>query len=269
MKHVHQYLVGLALAAGIIIAATAACAAPAQTFEALLAEYGLNAADAQVRAHSLALDENAEALGVRIGIEGLYTDGDRLLIGWKTENTEPERPALVLYTDVRIGGISVGELAFADYPISLWWPQAFGLFVTGDPINGLMNGYYTEEAKDLLLKGKLEVEVSFTVQRPLKPLVMVDADILTPYTDADTEADRQSMLAAMEACGVTVAQPGGLDAQAWMDKGYLPLSYGGDFLGSDGTTDGMAALNGECLADADQADVTLKFTVDFDALSGK
>jgi hypothetical protein len=77
------------------------------------------------------------------------------------------------------------------------------------------------------------------------------------------------MLAAMKACGVTVARSGEPDAQAWIDKGYLALNRSGEFLNGSGTADGMAALNGEDLTDADEADLTLTFTVDFNALAGK
>jgi len=269
MKRRQMVGFSLALLLCIVWIGTAACAAPAQTFDAMLADFGLDASDAQVQAHCLAVDESAEALDTRIGVEGLYYDGERLLIGWKTENLEPGQPVLVLYTNVRIGGISVGDFAYADYPVSLWWPQAFGLSVAGDPLNGLMDAYYTEDAKDFLLEGTQEVEVSFTVKRPTKPLVVVDEDALIPYADADSEADRQSMLAAMEACGVTIAQAGELDVQAWMDKGYLPVNRGGEFLNSSGTTDDMPIFNGEDLIDADTSDITLTFTVDFDALAGE
>ncbi|HPF88829.1 MAG TPA: hypothetical protein PK537_12340 [Candidatus Limiplasma sp.] len=259
----------LCLAAALLLTVGAASAAPAQSFEALLGEYGLDAADAQVQTHCMTVEESTEAMGARISVEGVYFDGERLLIGWRTNNLAPEQPVLVLYTDVRIGGVSLGNEAYADYPISAWWPQVFGLSVTGDPINDLMDAYDLEQAQDYDLQGTQEVSVYFTVKRPIKPLVVVDADVLTPCADADAETDRQSMLAAMDDCGVSIALSDELDAQTWMDKGYLVVNQGGELLNAEGTTNDMAALNGEDLTDADIADVTLTFTVDFDALAGK
>ncbi len=264
MQKKQKHILWVALVIVMVLALSAASAAPTQTFDALMTDYGITPEDAQ--AHSLAVAESAEALGVAISVDGIYYDGDRLLIGWKTENLQPEQPVLVLYTNVRLGGISVE--ADADYPLSLWWPEAFGLFVTGDPINGLMKAFYSENAKDFLLQGTQEVTADFTVKRPQKPIVIVDADVLTPYEDKDTETDRQSMLAALEACGVTIAQPDEMDVQTWMDNGYLVVNYGGEFLNTEGTTNDMVALNGEDLLDADIVDITLSFTVDFDALAG-
>lgn len=270
MKRNHKLGLFLSITTALLLAVSAASAAPAQTFDVLLGEYGLASANAQLQqSHCAAVSESAEALDTQISVDGLYYDGRCLLIGWKTENLKPEQPVLVLYTNVRVGGISVGNYADADYPVSIWWPQAFGLSVTGDPINGLMDAFYTADAADFLLQGTQEVSVAFTVKRPAKPLVVIDADILTPYADADTETDRQTMLAAMDACGVTIASADELDVQTWMDKGYLVVNAAGEFLNTDGTTDDMPVMNGENLVDADVADIALTFTVDFDALAGE
>lgn len=267
MKPKRKLIICSLLVLTMAFALTAACAAPTQSFDDLLADYGLDPADSAVQSHVARIGQSVSVLDVELRMEGLYYDGDRLLIGWKTDNLKPEQPALVLYTNVRLGGISVD--ADADFPISQWWPRVFGLFVTGDPINGLMGAFYSENAKDFLLQGTQEVTVSFTVKRPLEPIAVVDADAHTPYEDADTEADRQSMLAAMETCNVTIAQEGELDVKAWQDKGYLVVNSGGELLNADGTTDDTSMLNGEDLTEADDADITFTFTVDFDALSGK
>ena len=252
---------------GMVCLAAAASAAPAQSFDELLTEYGLDAADPQVQAHVFPVNDRVTVLGIELCVECLYYDGDRLLIGWKTDNLEPEQPALVQYTNVRLGGISVE--ADADYPLSLWWPQAFGLFVTGDPINGLMNGFYSSNAREFLLEGTREAVLSFTVIRPSKPLAVVDAYILTPYENAGSEADRQAMLAALAACGVTVASSRELDVQAWLDKGYLAVNGAGEFLNGEGAAVEMPVFNGEGLTDIGIADITISFTADYDALAGQ
>lgn len=269
MKRKHQHILRFALMIGTVFALGAASAAPAQSFDALLMDHGLDPADPQVLSHSMALHESAEMLGVELALEGLYFDGRTFLLGWRTDNLRPEQPALVLYTNVTLGGISVGADAYADFPLSQWWPQVFGLFVTGDPVNDLMGAFTLENAQDYALHGVQEVAVYFTVKRPHLPVAVVDANIHTPYADAAAETDRQSMLAAMAACGVTVAQPDELDARAWQDQGYLVVNRAGELLHGDGAAGDMTLLNGEDLIDADVADITLSFTVDYDALVGK
>ncbi len=263
----HKRALWLVLMIAAAFALTAASAAPTQSFDDFLADCGMDPSDPAVSSHVTRIGQSVRVLDVELCMEGLYYDGQRLLIGWKTDNLRPEQPALVLYTNVRLGGISVD--ADADFPISQWWPRVFGLFVTGDPINGLMGGFDSANAKDFLLQSTQDVSVSFTVKRPRRPITVVDADIRNPYQDAAAETDRQSMLAAMEACCVTIAPEGDMDVQAWQDKGYLVVNRGGELLNADGTTDDMTLLNGEDLTDADEADVTFTFTVDFDALSGE
>lgn len=254
-----------ALTLVVLLQLPAALAAPTQTFADMLADKGLNPTDKQVQSHVLPLTQREQALGVELSLEGLYFDGQRFLLGWKTNNTKPETPALVQYTQLTVGGVPIS--ADADYPIALWWPRAFGLFVTGDPINNLMECFDTRDAADDPLHGVQEVIAYFTVKRPTKPLVVVDGEINTPYEDQDTETDRQSMLAAMKACGVTIAQPGDMDVKTWQARGYEVINQYGDLANDLSNDTNVEALNGDGWLNADTAAFTLRFTVDFDLLA--
>jgi len=253
------------LALVVLLQVSAALAAPTQTFADMLADMGLNPTDKQVQSHVLPLTQREQALGVELSLEGLYFDGQRFLLGWKTNNTKPKSPALVQYTQLTVDGVPIS--ADADYPIALWWPQAFGLFITGDPINNLMDYFDTRDAADDQLHGTREVIAYFTVKRPIKPLVVVDGEINTPYQDQDTETDRQSMLAAMKDCGVTIAQPGDMDVKTWQARGYEVINQYGDLANDLSNDTNVEALNGDGWLDADTATVTLRFTVDFDLLA--
>ena len=254
-----------ALTLVVLLQLPAALAAPTQTFADMLADKGLNPTDKQVQSHVLPLTQREQALGVELSLEGLYFDGQRFLLGWKTNNTNPETPALVQYTQLTVGGVPIS--ADADYPIALWWPRAFGLFVTGDPINNLMECFDTRDAADDPPHGVQEVIAYFTVKRPTKPLVVVDGEINTPYEDQDTETDRQSMLAAMKACGVTIAQPGDMDVKTWQARGYEVIDQYGDLASDQSNDTNVEALNGDGWLNADTATFTLRFTVDFDLLA--
>ena len=273
MKHGQKVIICSLLALTMALAVTAVSAAPAQSFDDLLAEYGLDPSDPAVQSHMLRIGQSVRVLDMELSIEGLYYDGERFLIGWKTDNLRPEQPALVLYTNVRLGGISAD--ADADFPISLWWPQAFGLSIPGDPLNGLMDAFYREDAQEYGLQGMQEVTAEFTVKRPHRPIAVVDAEIYTLVKDGVAKADVQSMLAAMEASGISVALEGDTDVKAWLDQGYLVVNCGGEILNADGATDDRSVLSGEDLIDAesvidaDEADVTFTFTVDYDALLGE
>jgi hypothetical protein len=254
----------------MVLAVTAVSAAPAQSFDDLLAEYGLDPSDPDVQSHVLKIGQNVRVLDVELSIEGLYYDGECMMIGWKTNNLRPEQLAMVLYTNVRLGGISAD--ADADFPVSRWWPQAFGLCIPGDPLNGLTDAFFREDAQEYALRGTQEVTVDFTVKRPHQPIAVVDDDIYTFCNDADLKADLENMLAAMDASNVTVAPEGDTDVKAWQDQGYLVVNCGGETLNADGTTNDMSILNGEDLinaesvVDADEADVSFTFTVDYDTL---
>ena len=254
-----------ALTLVVLLQLPAALAAPTQTFADMLADKGLNPTDKQVQSHVLPLTQREQALGVELSLEGLYFDVQRFLLGWKTNNTKPETPALVQYTQLTVGGVPIS--ADADYPIALWWPRAFGLFITGDPINNLMECFDTRDAADDPLHGVQEVIAYFTVKRPTKPLVVVDGEINTPYEDQDTETDRQSMLAAMKACGVTIAQPGDMDVKTWQARGYEVIDQYGDLASDQSNDTNVEALNGDGWLNADTATFTLRFTVDFDLLA--
>ena len=255
-----------------LLAATA-YAAPTQSFDDYLADYGLDPSDPEVQSHVLRIGQSVRVLDMELSIEGLYYDGERLIIGWKTNNLRPEQPALVLYTNVRLGGISAD--ADADFPLSLWSPRAFGLSVPDDPLNDLMGAFCREDAQEYDLRGIQEVTVEFTVKRPHKPVAVVDTEIYTLADNGFAKDDIQSMLAAMDACNVTVAPEGDTDVKAWQDNGYLVVNRGGEILNSDGATDDRSILNGEDLInaesviDADEADVAFTFTVDYDALAGE
>ena len=67
----------------------------------MLADMGLNPTDKQVQSHVLPLTQREQALGVELSLEGLYFDGQRFLLGWKTNNTKPKSPALVQYTQLQ------------------------------------------------------------------------------------------------------------------------------------------------------------------------
>jgi len=213
-----------------------------------------------------AVSRSEEALGVEISVEGMYYDGKKLAIGWRTNNTQPSQPALVFYTGVTIGGVSIQ--ADYDYPISQWWPRVFGLSVAGDPINDLTDTFYTKNLQGYDLHGVMEVTANFIVKRPRQPIVVIDAEINVPCGDEDTETDRRAMLQAMRDCGVTIAQPGDMDVKTWRERGYLAVDQSGDLINDEGTTEGMPAFNGEDMPDADAAEVELSFSVDFDSLSG-
>ena len=261
-----KHVLFLALVIGMVWMIAPACAAPAQSFDACLADYGLDMADPAVQAHVMPVNQCVTVLGVTLCVEGVYYDGQRLIIGWRTNNLQPEQLALVLYTNVRLGGISAD--ADADFPVSQWWPHAFGLSIPGDPLNDLMDAFYRENAQEYDLQGTQEVAVSFTVTRPNQPIAVLDDEIYTLVQDGFPEADVQNMLAAMDASHIAVAPEGDTDVKEWQDNGYLVVNRGGEILNADGTTDDMPILNGEMLTDAEEADVTFTFTVDYDALIG-
>ena len=250
----------------VVLAATAASAAPTQSFDDYLADYGLDTSNPEVQSHVLRIAQSVRVLDMELSVEGLYCDGQRLIIGWKTNNLQPEQPALVLYTNVRLGGISAD--ADADFPLSQWSPLTFGLSIPGDPLNDLMGAFYREDAQEYDLQGIQEVAVSFTIKRPHQPIALVDSDLYTLFTDDSFSEGLQNMLAAIQAANVTVAPEGDTDVTVWQDNGYLTVNCGGEILNTDGTTDDMPLLNGEDLIDAEEADVTFTFTVDYDALIG-
>ncbi len=253
----------LLLLLALALAAAAAFAAPAQTFDALLADYGLDAADPQVRAHILTADESMEVLDLDLRLQGLYYDGQRLLLGWNTYSLEPESPSLVICQGITIGGVSVG--GDAGFPCAQWWPRVFGVVPAGEPDNDFMGGFYTDQARAYGLQGTLEIAAAFTVLQPKKPLVVVDANLLTPSGDAAAEADRQSQLTLLEEYGIPVAQSGDLDAAAWRARGYLPISRAGEPLILQAAAYSLDTLSTALYADT--AEYTLALTVDFDALA--
>lgn len=248
----------------LVCAAACALAAPTQNFRDFLADEGFDPNDKQVQSHVHFVDQTARAMDVELTVEGMYYDGDTLLIGWKTENLIPEEPALVLYTEVTFDGVPIW--ADADHPLSFWWPRMFGLFVAGEPINNLMWRFRTEDLERYNLHGEVDVVVYFTVKRPEKPIAVVDPDIHTPYDHEGMEVDRQAMVDAMRTYGVTIAEPGDLDVEAWKEKGYLVLNRYGEHYPKD-ESEGIAALTGMDMPDTKDQDVSITFRVDLDALA--
>ncbi len=218
--------------------------------------------DDSARKHVFVVDQKAEALGVELKTEALYYDGEVLDLCWRTNNLLAETPALVLYTQVMVDGVPVD--AVADFPVSLWTPSVFGLFMAGDPINNLMWSCRVD-AKEKAWKGEVEVTASFVVKRPTKPMVVVDPEIHVPYADASTETDRQATMAAMEAHGVTIAPLENMDPLSWQKKGYLVVNrYGEHFLADELV--GRAALTGSDLPDCQSEEVTMTFRVNLNDL---
>lgn len=256
----------LAICLTLCLLSSAAFAAATQSLEDFLLDEGIDMADAQARAHVLAIGDAKRALDVEITLEGLYFDGTKLLIGWRTENLTPQKPALVLYTEVQADGVPLR--ADADHPVSSWWPAMFGLFVAGDPINSLMGRFIIEDAAACDLSGTVEFSAYFVVKRPTKPVVVTDPEIHIPYDHEGTETDRQAMLEAMQAYGVTVADADDTDIQAWREKGYLVVNRFGEHFPQNGA-EGVSALTGADLPDTADEEIVLTFQVDLDALAGK
>ncbi|MCL2545063.1 MAG: hypothetical protein FWE77_04010 [Clostridia bacterium] len=217
---------------------------------------------AQTLTNGYAIDQTVEALGVALTVETLYYDGVTFHLDWRTENLRPETPALVLYTEVTVDGVPVN--AVADHPAAHWYPQVFGLFVADEAINNLA-WCFLAQVEGYAWKGEVEVTSSFVVKRPTKPMVVVDPEIHVAYENEDTETDRQAMLEAMQAHGVTIAQPDEMDVEAWQKRGYLVVNrYGEHFLEDESV--GRAALAGLDLPDAEEKEVKISFRVDLDAL---
>lgn len=236
-------------------------AAPSQNWNDFLLDERY-AADAETASHVLVLGQTEEVLDVALTLEGLYYDGDDFLLGWRMENLRPEEPALVLATDVFIDGTP--HFAFADHPLSTWLPEMFGLFVAGDPINNLMKGYHAY-MEDFDWSGEVEVSAYFTVKRPTKPIAVVDPEIHVAYDDEGTETDRQAMMEAMRTYGVTIAEPGDEDVDAWKEKGYLVLNRYGEHYPDD-PSEGVSAITGLDLPDSETQEVVMSFHVNLDEL---
>lgn len=266
MKMFSKRLVAIWMTLCLLSLSVFALAAPSQNLMDYLADEGIDTSDESAMAHVYTVGDAKEALGVALTLEGMYFDGESLYIGWRTENLRPEEPVLVLYTDVTINGESIR--ADADHPVSYWWPRMFGLFVAGDPINNLMGRFLVEDTSDYDLQGEAEVSAHFTVMRPTKPLVIIDPEIHVPYDIEDMETDRLAMIEAMQAYGVTIAEPEDTDVAAWQDKGYQVVNRNGEHYLAD-ESEGRAALTGADFPDVETEDVVLSFTVDLDALAGR
>ena len=242
-----------------------ALAAPTQNWNGFLADNGIDVTNPQTAAHGMILGQTKEALGVAVSVEGLYYDGETFLLGFRTENLRPQSPALVLYTDVIINGAPAR--ATADHPLSRWSPHIFGLSVAGDPINNLMTDF-NADMDYFLWNGAVEVSSHFIVLKPSKPIVIVDAEIHNAYDHEDMEEDRQAMLSALRAEGVTIAEAGDTDADAWREKGYLVLNrYGDSHLEDWKEGDSVPALTGLDLPDAERQEIVIAFHVNLDDLS--
>ena len=174
------------LALMLVLTGTAA-AMPTQNWNDFLADEGIDATSAQTAAHEMILGQTEEALGVALSVEGLYYDGETFLLGFRTENLQPQTPALVLYTDVTINGTPA--IATADYPVSLWSPRIFGLSEAGDPIDNL-TWAFRAYMDSFSWNGEVEISSHFIVLKPTKPIVIVDAEIHNAYEYADMEEDR-------------------------------------------------------------------------------
>jgi len=259
-------LLSLAGIATLLFASTVtAMAAPTQNWNDFLADYGMDAAHPRTAAHVTIPGRTEEALGVAVSVEGLYYDGETFLLGFRTENLLPESPALVLYTDVFINGAPAR--AIADHPLSRWFPQLFGLSVAGDPINNLMTDF-NADMDFFEWSGEAEISSRFIVIKPLKPIVIVDAEIHGAYDHEDMETDRQAMLSALRAGGVAIAEAGDTDADAWREKGYLVLNRYGDSHLEDGKEgDCVPALTGLDLPDSERREIVITFRVNLDELA--
>ena len=245
----------------------AAMAAPTQNWNDFLSDWGIDPASPQTFAHTKIIGKTEEALGVSISVEGLFYDGETFLLGFRTENFQPETPALILYTKVAIDGISAS--AEADHPLSVWYPRIFGLRVADDPINNLMSDFRAD-MNWFSWNGEVEISSYFTVIRPTKPIVIVDAEIHSAYDHADMEKDRQAMLAALRAHGVAIAEAGDTDTGAWREKGYIVVNrYGetdllGNFPGREYALFEFIEIDP---SDSEKLEVVITFQVNLDELA--
>jgi uncharacterized membrane protein len=258
-----------ALALILILTATAA-AAPTQNWGDFLADWGIDPKSPQTAAHTKIIGQTEEALGVSLSVEGLYYDGETFLLGFRTENLQPESPALVLYTKVIIVDTEAHNVsAAADHPLSKWYPRIFELSPADDPVNNLMSDFRAD-MDWFSWNGEVEISAYFTVVKPTKPLVIVDAEIYNAYDNADMEKDRQAMLANLRAHGVTIAEADDIDVDAWREKGYIVVNRLGqtDLLGDyPGREYKLFEFIEIDPSDSEKQEVVITFQVNLDELA--
>ncbi|MCL2811714.1 MAG: hypothetical protein FWD25_07480 [Clostridia bacterium] len=214
----------------------------------LLCEACLAYAEVLTDENDYIIDQTAEALGMALTLETLYYDGVTFHLDYRAENLRPETPALVLYTKVMVDGERV---ATTGHPAAHWYPHVFALFMGDEKIYNLSWASFIAQVNEYAWQGEVEVTASFVVKRPTKPMVVVDDEV--------TENDRQAMLEAMRAHGVTIAGLDEMDADVWREKGYLVVNrYGWN------TPDGEFVVTD--LSDVETEEVEITFRVDLDAL---
>jgi hypothetical protein len=255
----------IALILGLLCTACFAHAVPTSDVLEYLKWEGFDPSEQYVRDHMLNIGESGVAevaLDVALTLEMLYYDEETFPLCWRTENLRPEAPVLVLYTEVTIDGVRVQALA--DHPVSQWYPEMFGLFMAGDPINNLVRSFRAN-TREYAWRGEVEVTAAFVIKRPTKPLVVVDPEIHVAYEDERTETDRQAMIKAMQEHGVTIASPDEMDATEWEKEGYLVVNrYGEHFLAGEWI--GREDLTGLDFPETEEKEVRLSFSAPLDAL---
>ena len=171
-----------------------------------------------------------EADGIAVTVTGAVYDGNELALAYEVENLSPENLAMLRIHSVTLGGQTADPI-FAVMGHDSWIPSAFGmqeLSFSRNPVQGGMKCKVLSQP----LNGQQEVVIRVVIQRPSRPLVVVDESLLEPLEAMEDEvqrAERKVMLDGISACGVPIADGGHQDPQWWHDRGYGVLDRSGAF----------------------------------------
>ncbi len=190
----------------------------------------------QLRNMAQHMEYSAEADNIRVDLDSLVFDGDRLALSFTVENQKPDDLALVTLDGVYLEGDWIG-MEFGSLE-NQWLPDIFRIDVAGAERNPVGGGCLAR-ALEKQYTGVIQGEAVFTVQRPERPMVVCDPWMWYDY-DAVFGMDENSNYGGKEdfsyrreqiqKAGLTVAHPFQMDARYWYQEGYTVVDASGQML---------------------------------------
>ena len=201
-------------------------------------QYLLNGQEPTETLKNLAQHMNYSAAedSIRVDLDSLVFDGDRLALSFTVENQKPDELAMVTLDAVYLEGDWIG-MEFGSFD-SQWVPAVFRIDEVGTARNPVVGGCITCAAEKEYT-GVIQGEAVFTVQRPEGPIVVCDPWLWYDYDEVfyrgedentGSKAEYSDRREQIQNAGLTVAHPFQMDARYWYQEGYTVVDANGEML---------------------------------------